>query len=78
MTTVSLPVSLVEIGGEAFENCTNIRDIFCVSATPVKISSDTFSKATQKEAIVHVKKGMAKNYQLHKQWGKFLNIVSME
>ena len=28
-----------------------------------------------KEAIVHVKKGATTNYNLDKQWKKFLNII---
>ena len=55
-----------------------IRDIYCNSSTPVKISSSSFSKATQKEAIVHVKKGFATNYNQDKQWKNFLNVVNME
>ena len=30
------------------------------------------------EGIVHVKKGYATNYNLDKQWKKFLNIINME
>ena len=44
----------------------------------MKIASSSFSKATMKEGIVHVKKGYATNYNLDKQWKKFLNIINME
>ena len=77
-STLNLPISLKEISGEAFDKCNSLMDIYVPSATPVKIASSSFSKATMKEGIVHVKKGYATNYNLDKQWKKFLNIINME
>ena len=75
LTQLTLPVSLKEIGNDAFEGCNNITDIYINSSIPIKISGGSFAKATMKEAIVHVKKGATTNYNLDKQWKKFLNII---
>ena len=78
ITTLTLPLALKEINGNAFDKCNSLMDIYCNSATPVKISGSSFSKTTMKEGIVHVKKGYATNYNLHKDWKKFLNIINQE
>ena len=75
ITAVNIPVSVKSIGGEAFDKCNSLMEVTAQSALPVKITSSTFSKATQKEGRLHVKASSVNNYQLDKQWGKFLNIV---
>jgi hypothetical protein len=46
-----------------------------MGATPPKISSSSFSKTTFREAAVNIRKGTLGNFQINKQWAKFLDLI---
>ena len=66
-----------EIGGSAFDKCANLMDVYVQGVTPVKISGSTFSKATEKEGTLHVKRSAKNGYSSDKQWKRFLTIEEM-
>ncbi|MBR1468925.1 MAG: hypothetical protein IJ605_02270, partial [Prevotella sp.] len=69
------PTSLKEIGGSAFDKCNGLLEITVLGAAPPKISGSSFGKTTFRQAIVNIRKGSLGNYQLNKQWAKFLDLI---
>ena len=49
--------------------------VHVASVIPIKISSGTFSKGTEKEGTLYVKQSAYDAYSQDKQWRRFLNIV---
>ena len=50
-------------------------EVNVLGAAPPKINSNSFSKTTFREAAVNIKKGSLGNFQLNKQWAKFLDLI---
>ena len=75
LAKITLPSSLKEIDGSAFDKCNNLMTVNVLGATPPKISSNSFSKTTFREAAVHIRKGTLGNFQINKQWAKFLDLI---
>ena len=63
------------IGNNAFDRCANLMTVHVASVIPIKISSGTFSKGTEKEGTLYVKQSAYDAYSQDKQWRRFLNIV---
>ncbi len=74
MLTITLPTALKEIGSSAFADCVNLMEVIADGVSPAKINSNSFAKSTSREGILKVRRSAAKNYELDKQWCKFLNI----
>ena len=53
-------------------------EVNVLGAAPPKISASSFSKNTYREAVVNIKKGSLGNYQINKQWAKFLDLIERE
>ncbi|MBQ1646215.1 MAG: leucine-rich repeat domain-containing protein, partial [Prevotella sp.] len=71
---IELPTGLKEIGGNAFADCVNLKKVKSNGASPAKMSSSSFDKSTTLEGTLIVRKQSVKNYELDKQWCKFLNV----
>ena len=75
LASVTLPTAIKEIGSKAFDKCTNLKRLKLMGAAPPKISGNSFTKPTYREAVVNVPKGALGNFQINKQWCKFLDII---
>jgi hypothetical protein len=49
-------------------------EVIADGVSPAKINSNSFAKSTSREGTLKVRKSAAKNYELDKQWYKFLNV----
>jgi hypothetical protein len=78
LSEIDLPTGLKEIGGSAFADCVNLMTVKSQGAIPPKMSSNSFDKATSLEGTLIVRKSSVKNYELDKQWCKFLNVSVYE
>jgi hypothetical protein len=74
LATITLPTALKEIGSSAFADCVNLMEVIADGVSPAKINSNSFAKSTSREGILKVRNSAKKNYDLDKQWCKFLNV----
>jgi hypothetical protein len=49
-------------------------EVIADGVSPAKINSNSFAKSTSREGILKVRNSAKKNYDLDKQWCKFLNV----
>ena len=74
---IILPSGMRRIGAAAFERCSSLMEVHVMGAAPAKISSSTFAKSTQKEGTLFVRYGTITNYQLDKNWNRFLDMIEV-
>ena len=67
ITTIDLPVTIKELGGSAFQECTACQTITIGSPAPPSISGDTFKKTN---AVILIPKGSKQVYAIDKKWAK--------
>jgi hypothetical protein len=64
------------IGGAAFEECTDLEDVYCYSENVPNTYSSTFSSSIT-NAILHVPSSSIAAYKATEPWSGFKNIVAI-
>ena len=68
---IDIPDSVTSIGGSAFENCSNVYEIYCRATTPPTITSNTFSGVSA-GCVFYVPASALKAYQSASVWSSLL------
>ena len=76
LTSITLPASLQTLGGSCFHSCSSLKDIYCHVAAP--FPTGCFSNSFPSGVTLHVPAFSATAYKLHKDWGYFDRIESMD
>ena len=76
LTSITLPASLQTLGGSCFHSCSSLKDIYCHVAAP--FPTECFSNSFPSGMTLHVPAFSATAYKLHKDWGYFDRIESMD
>ena len=74
LTSITIPNSIISIGGGAFYNCSGLAEIYSLAETPATIENDTFNDYS---ATLYVPEGAKAAYQAADYWKNFTNIVEM-
>ena len=74
LTSITIPNSIISIGGGAFYNCSGLAEIYSLAETPATIENDTFNDYS---ATLYVPAGAKAAYQAADYWKNFTNIVEM-
>ena len=77
LTSVSIPKSVITIGGSAFSNNYNLIDIYCY-AEKVPSTNNDFNRVPIKRAILHVPSNSIDLYKSTSPWSNFGNIVAID
>jgi hypothetical protein len=76
LTSVTVPGSVTEIGGGAFEDC-SLTSITCLRAVPPDINKNVFTGVDTENCILRVPAGAADRYGKADGWKKFKNIAEI-
>ena len=77
ITSITIPAGVTQIGEWAFEACSDLAGIYCLSATPATAYSTTF-KGLYEAVTLYVPIGASAAYQTADYWKNFTNIVEMD
>lgn len=73
---ITLPRSLIYLGGEAFKGCSNLQIVQCLFDDPFRISYDTFDN--YENIILEVPKGTWNDFKNVLYWNKFANFREID
>ena len=76
LTSITIPSSVTSINSYAFSGCDRLTSVKVERATPVTVSSSTFSNRAN--ATLYVPKGSKAAYQAADYWKEFKEIVEYE
>jgi len=76
LTSITIPASVTEIGILSFINCNNLVEFINLSPTPQTISPYVFDERMFQNCILRVPDAAVYGDAI--EWGKFLNITSLE
>lgn len=68
---IDIPDSVTSIGGSAFENCSNVYEVYCRATTPPTITSNTFSGVSA-GCVFYVPASSLRAYQDASVWNNLL------
>ena len=77
ITSITIPAGVTQIGEWAFEACSDLAGIYCLSATPATAYSTTF-QGLYEAVTLYVPIGASAAYQTADYWKDFTNIVEMD
>ena len=77
ITSITIPAGVTQIGEWAFEACSDLAGIYCLSATPATAYSTTF-RGLYEAVTLYVPIGASAAYQTADYWKDFTNIVEMD
>ena len=75
LTSITIPNSVTSIGSEAFRDCTGLTSVIVGAATPLSITSYTFTNRAN--ATLYVPIGSKTAYQAANYWKNFGEIVEL-
>jgi hypothetical protein len=75
LTSITIPNSVTSIGSEAFRDCTGLTSVIVGAATPLSITSYTFSNRAN--ATLYIPIGSKAAYQTADYWKEFGEIVEL-
>ena len=75
LTSITIPNSVTSIGSEAFYGCTGLTSVIVGAATPLSITSYTFSNRAN--ATLYIPIGSKAAYQTADYWKEFGEIVEL-
>lgn len=81
LESIRLPKSLVRIGTQAFEECTNLKEIRYDALTPPNAEQwyyRMFESFSQQDCLLLVPQASIELYKQHDEWGKFGIIKAIE
>jgi hypothetical protein len=71
ITAVTIPVSVKSIREEAFDNCSNLKDLYLKSTTPPTL----YGQISPTKTKLHVPAGCKEIYSQSQYWNLFEDIV---
>ncbi len=74
ITSVTIPATVTYIGGDAFENCSNLESITCLNPEPPTCDDTAFDGADTDVCILYVPDDSVKIYAETVPWNAFENI----
>lgn len=78
LTSLTIPESVTNIEDGAFLGCYNLDEIYC-QATEIPVTSkNVFDYIDKNNCKVYVPEASIEAYMSSEQWGKFVNILSLE
>ncbi|MBR3613074.1 MAG: leucine-rich repeat domain-containing protein [Bacteroidaceae bacterium] len=77
ITSITIPAGVTQIGEWAFEACSDLAGIYCLSATPATAYSTTF-RGLYEAVTLYVPIGASAAYRTADYWKNFTNIVEMD
>lgn len=76
ITSVSIPVSVVSIGEEAFYGCDELQSITCYNSIPPALDATSF-QGVNRDIPVYIPSGSLENYTFAYYWEDFTNFIEM-
>ena len=73
LTSVTIPNSVTNIGGGAFEDC-DLIEVISKIENPCNIAKDIFSNNTFNNATLYVPEGTKNKYKIQDGWKEFVHI----
>lgn len=74
LTSVTIPVEMEKIGGDAFADCPNLTAVISLNTVPPAIRQSTFTEATYKNATLYVPAQSRNAYMSDPCWKNFYDI----
>ena len=78
LNSVVIPSSITSIGEAAFQNCSNLTDVYCCADNVPKTKSSVFKNVPVASATLHVPAGSIDAYRTTSPWSDFGTIVALK
>ena len=78
LNSVVIPSSITSIGEAAFQNCSNLTDVYCCADNVPKTKSSVFKNVPVASATLHVPAGSIDAYRTTSPWSGFGTIVALK
>ena len=78
LISVTIPNSVISIGGSAFGNCNKIENVYCFAEIVPTTVSDAFYNSYPENATLHVPAASIDSYKSTVPWSSFGKIVELE
>ena len=78
LSAITLPASLIDLGDDTFQDCSNLVDIYCYAPTPPTCHSGVWEFGFDYSACtVHVPESAVADYQSAEEWSRMGRIVGI-
>ena len=71
LSSITIPKNVTSIGGWAFKNCTELKEIHCLAEAVPEVEDDTFGGMNVSEVLLVVPDVAVDSYKAHPVWGQF-------
>ncbi|MBO4561060.1 MAG: leucine-rich repeat domain-containing protein [Bacteroidaceae bacterium] len=78
LESIKIPSMTKKIGGNAFNECDNIKNIYTYTVEPTSINQNTFSSICFTNAMLNVPKTSANLYIYNTQWSQFTDVQEFD
>ena len=78
ITSITIPNSVTRIGNDAFSNCENLTDVYCLATNVPYTYINPFLGSYPEYMTLHVPAEAINSYKTTKPWSSFGNIVTLD
>lgn len=78
LTSITIPTNIQTIGYYAFQDCPELKDVYCYAKEVPQASDDIFLNSFVDYATLHVRERLINTYKSTEPWSSFKEIVKID